>query len=203
MPFETIHANHRVAIFPSPMEADMAVLPNFTDGSPAYPNEYVEQLYGYNDNFLSHIGLTKGFMMAQAANKKSILYVLTKDGQTPPQELINQSLWFDNKRWLSSYITKHLKSIDNIYFHVYFLIINDCRLAFYISCQENPVHCNYPDFDDLRHLLNVLTPVWNLRDHFPLQCDQYVLVHSKRLRLNFTPGMTFRYRSGWSLRAKT
>jgi len=70
----------------------MAVLPNFTDGSPAYPNEYVEQLYGYNDNFLSHIGLTKGFMMAQAANKKSILYVLTKDGQTPPQELINQSL---------------------------------------------------------------------------------------------------------------
>jgi hypothetical protein len=48
-----------------------------------------------------------------------------------------------------------------------------------------------------------LTPVWNLRDHFPLQCDQYVLVHSKRLRLNFTPGMTFRYRSGWSLRAKT
>jgi hypothetical protein len=93
MPFETIHANHQVAIFPSPMEADLAILPAFINGRPSYPNDYIERLYGISDTFSARENFKSKYAISQGGDDRMILYVLTKDHKTSPRTLIVDNLF--------------------------------------------------------------------------------------------------------------
>jgi hypothetical protein len=110
MPFEKITANHRIAIFPSPMEADLAILPLLTHGSPSYPNEYVHTMYGFHPFVPDKSVLERGFALGDSEDSSPILYIVTENGNKSGPDLIednflraliaHQRLLRDKKVWL-------------------------------------------------------------------------------------------------------
>lgn len=79
-----IHLYYSVALDPQAEKFDMAVLPVDQYGSVGKLNSMVLKTYGYSDNILQMLDLSKGYSFISEGKKKPLLFVVTigSDGKT-------------------------------------------------------------------------------------------------------------------------